>query len=110
MRSFKPALNVVLFIVIALLLGCSTASSKPTLYKMTGTVVSIDSSSHQATISHGAIPGLMEAMTMPYLVKDDAELKKLAPGDHIEADLMVNKQTGEAWLSHIQVTRAPGNK
>lgn len=77
---------------------------------MAGTVVSVDPTSHQATISNQAIPGFMEAMTMPYVVKDDAELKKLAPGDHIDADLMVNKQTGESWLTNIQVTKAPGNK
>lgn len=77
---------------------------------MVGTVVSVDPASHQATISNEAIPGFMEAMTMPYLVKDDAALKKLAPGDHIDADLMVNKQTGEAWLTNIQITRAAGNK
>jgi protein SCO1/2 len=77
---------------------------------MVGTVVSVDPTSHQATISGEAIPGFMDAMTMPYLVKDDAELKKLAPGDHIHADLMVNKQTGEAWLTNITITRAPANK
>ena len=110
MRRFKSAPTCVLLILIALLSGCRTETSKPTLYKMTGAVVSVDSRSHEATISHGAIPGFMEAMTMPYLVKDGAELKKLAPGDHIDADLMVNKQTGEAWLTNIQVTRAPANK
>lgn len=110
MRRFKPALIFVPFIVIALLVGCRAASSKPTLYKMTGTVVSVDSRSHQATISHGAIPGFMEAMTMPYSVKDDAELRKLSPGDQIKADLLVNRETGEVWLANIQATRAPGNK
>lgn len=110
MRRFKPALIFVPFIVIALLVGCKTASSKPTLYKMTGTVVSIDSRSHQVTISHGAIPGFMEAMTMPYSVKDAAELRKLSPGEQIKADLLVNKETGEVWLANIQPTRAPGNK
>jgi len=77
---------------------------------MTGTVVSVDPTSHQAIITNEAIPGFMDAMTMPYMVKDDTDLKKLAPGDHIGADLMVDKQSGESWLTNIQVTKAPGNK
>ena len=109
MRRIKPAL-ISACLIIGALLGCSSPPPKPVLYKMLGTVVSVDPPSHQATITNEAIPGFMEAMTMPYVVKDDAGLKKLAPGDHIAADLMVNKETGEAWLTNIQVTRAPRNK
>ena len=98
-----------LFIIMTLL-GCSSAPPKLALYKMAGTIVSIDPVSHQATISHEAIPGFMDAMTMPYPVKDDAELRKLSPGDQIKADLMVNKQTGEVWLSNIQITQTASKK
>ena len=72
---------------------------------MSGTVISIQPVSHQATIQHGAIAGVMEAMTMPYLIKDDSELRKLSVGDHIDADLMVSKETGEMWLANIQATK-----
>lgn len=109
MRRIKPAL-ISACLIVGALLGCSSPPPKPVLYKMTGTVVSVDPTSHQATISSQAIPGFMEAMTMPYVVKDDADLKKLAPGDHVDANLMVNKQTGESWLTNIQITKAPGNK
>ena len=105
MRRVRSALISAALVSMALLLGCSSASSKPTLYKMAGMVVSVDPASHQATISHDAIPGFMEAMTMPYPVKDDAELRKLSSGDQIKADLMVNKETGEIWLASIQVTQ-----
>jgi protein SCO1/2 len=102
-RPFLPALLFMLF------LGCNKSAPKPDVYTMNGTVVSIDSASHQATISHGPIPGFMEAMTMPYLVKDDAELKKLSAGDQIDADLLVSKETGEMWLSNIHVTKPATN-
>lgn len=77
---------------------------------MSGEVVSVDPASHQATISHGAIPGFMDAMTMPYLVKDDAELHKLSAGDQINADLMVSQETGEIWLANIQITQPASKK
>jgi protein SCO1 len=77
---------------------------------MSGAVIAIQPASHQATIQHGPIPGLMEAMTMPYFVRDDAELRKLSAGDQIDADLMVNKETGEMWLANIQVTKPAAKK
>jgi protein SCO1/2 len=77
---------------------------------MTGAVISIQPASHQATIQHRAIAGLMEAMTMPYLVRDDAELKKLSAGDQIDADLMVNKETGEMWLTNVRITKPAAKK
>jgi len=110
MRTVESLLVSTFFTLIALLLGCSSTPAKPTVYRMAGTVVSVEADSHQATISHGAIPGFMEAMTMPYPVKDDAELRKLSPGDHIEADLLVNKESGELWLADIHVTRPASNK
>jgi protein SCO1 len=102
-RFSFPALSLVL------LLACSKAAPKPEVYKMTGAVISIQLQSHQAIVQHGAIPGFMEAMTMPYLVKDDAELKKLSAGDQIDADLLVSKETGEMWLSNIHVTKPATN-
>ena len=77
---------------------------------MTGTVVSVDLRSHQAVIQHGDIPGFMDAMTMPYLVKNDSELRKVAAGDQIVADLRVSKDTGEVWLANVRVTKQASNK
>jgi len=99
-----------LLLLPSLLSSCSKPAEKPQFYKMTGTVVSVELRSHQATIQHGAIPGFMDAMTMPYSVKDDSELRKLSAGDEIAADLMVSKETGEAWLANVRVTKAASNK
>jgi protein SCO1/2 len=49
-----------------------------------------------------AIPGFMDAMTMPYKVKPDSELDKLHPGDVVTADLLV--QDEGARLEHVEVT------
>ena len=102
MRTY---ISLVLVVTALLLSGCSNKPMQPKVYKMVGTIVSTQPDYHQATIDHKAIPGFMEAMTMPYIVRDTAELKKLSPGDEIQADVFVNPQSGEVWLGNISVTK-----
>ena len=58
-------------------------------YPMQGEVKALDASAHTATIAAGKIGDWMEAMTMEYPVKPDAEFQKLHVGDQIEATVMV---------------------
>ena len=77
-------------------------------YRFQGKVVSIDRRAKMADIDGEAIPGFMEAMTMPYQVKPADELNQLSAGDTITADVVV--QNDDAWLENILVTghsRAP---
>jgi protein SCO1/2 len=56
------------------------------------------------TIDHQAIPGFMEAMTMPYKVKDPSVLTELHPGDHLTADVVVSSSPdADVLLDHIVV-------
>lgn len=97
-----------------LLAGChsapkpesQTASSSASYktYKLRGKVVSTNASTSQVTVSHEAIPGFMEAMTMPYRVKDANVLSELHPGDVITADLEVSQSDdADIFLDHIVV-------
>jgi len=55
-------------------------------------------------LDHEAIPGFMEAMTMPYQLKDPSILSELHPGDLITADVLVSKSShGTVLLDHIVV-------
>lgn len=63
--------------------------TKPKVYKMTGVVKSVDAQGHKLTVQHGDIPGFMGAMTMPYKAGKAEDLKKVAPGDKIQADVVV---------------------
>jgi|SRR5215467_10322417 len=74
-------------------------------YHLTGRVVSIDQRAKMANIDADAIPGFMEAMTMPYQVKPPDELTKLSAGDAITADVVVAND--DAWLENIHVTAHP---
>jgi len=76
-----------LFLVLALL-GCG-AKEKVKRYPMQGYVQAVDPTAKTATIAAGKIGDWMDAMTMEYSVKPDAELAKIHAGDRIEATVVV---------------------
>jgi protein SCO1 len=82
------------FVFAFLLLGCRH-EAPTTTYKLHGKVVSIDRLGHQLIVDHDAIPGFMDAMTMPYPVKDNSMLDQVSTGDEIEADLRVQEDKPE---------------
>ena len=59
------------------------------VYHLRGKVVSTDAAKGEVTLDHEAIPGFMEAMTMPYKLKDASILGELHQGDVITADVIV---------------------
>jgi protein SCO1/2 len=105
-RIFIPA-----FLVLFVVAGCRS-SQKPgeqsnsdvTVYHVRGKVVSTDAPHGIVVLDHEAIPGFMEAMTMPYQLKDPSIISDLHPGDVITADVLVSK-TGQQTitLDHIVV-------
>jgi protein SCO1/2 len=74
------------------------------VYKLRGKVVSTDAAKGEVTLNHEAIPGFMEAMTMPYKLKDASILSELHPGDTITADVLVSQDPdADVLLDHIVV-------
>jgi Cu/Ag efflux protein CusF len=71
-------------------------------YRLSGTVKSIDAAAARLVIRHGAIPGLMGAMTMSYDAGQHEDIRQVAPGDEIESDVVVN-DTG-TYLENIKIT------
>ena len=80
--------TTVLLLAIALA-GCG-AKNQARRYPMEGEVKALDPAAKTATIAHGKIGDWMEAMTMEYSVKPDAEFQKLHVGDRIQATVVVN--------------------
>lgn len=73
-------------------------------YKLRGKVVSTNPATGEVTLNHEAIPGFMEAMTMPYKLRDANILSELHPGDVIAADLLVSQNAdADVVLDHIVV-------
>ena len=80
--------TVLLLAAALLVAGCG---SKPAAkrYPMQGEVKALDAQAKTATIAAGKIGDWMEAMTMEYPVKPDAEFQKLHVGDKIDATVVV---------------------
>jgi protein SCO1 len=69
-----------------------------------GIVLAVDQPNRTVTISHRAIPGYMEAMTMPFHVEAARDLEKLTPGSRIDFQLKVTR--GAVTARHIHLERA----
>src|SRR5271157_6495927 len=95
------------------LAGCRSSQNAATrspdsqnfkVYKLRGKVVSTDAAKGEVTLNHEAIPGFMDAMTMPYKLKDASILGELHPGDVITADVLVSPDpNADVLLDHIVI-------
>src|ERR1700730_10726329 len=95
---------VILAMASILIPACRPRAAGPEQrYPVKGTVVSVDKRGSTATIAHEAIPDYMEAMTMPFKLKDERLLKDLAEGDNVQATLVVAGL--RSWLEDVVITR-----
>jgi protein SCO1/2 len=75
-----------------------------TVYHLRGKIVSTDTAHGIVMVNHEAIPGFMDAMTMPYQLKDPTIVSDLHPGDTITADVLVSKSAEQTvMLDHVVV-------
>ena len=73
-------------------------------YHLRGKIVSTNNATGEVTVDHEAIPGFMEAMTMPYKVHDTRMIGELHPGDIITADVLVSQNDdAEVYLDHFVI-------
>ena len=83
------------------------ASGELKTFPVRGKIVSVDAAKGMVTLDHEAIPGFMDAMTMPYKLKDASVASELHPGDRITAKLLVRKTADgyeDPMLDEIVVT------
>ncbi len=88
-KMSRRTIAIVPILMLVLLAGCAEKSAPAKRYPMAGEVKALDASAKTATIAAGKIGDWMEAMTMEYVVKPDAEFQKLHVGDKIEATVVV---------------------
>lgn len=72
-------------------------------FAVTGMVVRVDAARQILTISHDAVPGLMDAMTMAFQVRDRDSLDGLVPGMVVTFRLTVDRET-----SYVDAIRVRG--
>lgn len=71
-------------------------------YQVNGTVIEVQPAEKSVEIQHEDIPGYMQAMTMPFDVKNTNELTGLGPGDRVKFRLIVT--TNDAWIEDVHIT------
>ena len=78
------------FLLLPVLASCAKKDEAPVQrYKLKGQVLDLDEANRLARIQHEKIDGWMEAMTMEFPVRSDAEWKKLSKGARVTATVVV---------------------
>lgn len=106
-RLFPRALYL---LALALLLAsCSTSKSVAVeRYDLKGKVLAVDRSKGEVKVEHEDVKGYMPGMTMDFPLRDADALNTVAPGDGIQATLVV-AEDGSYWLENPAITKTlPG--
>jgi protein SCO1/2 len=80
------------------------ASACAARYPARGLVLKVDRATSTLTISHEEIPGYMDAMVMPFTVRDPADVDDVRPGDRIAFRLNVRKDRTQ--IDRVQLLSA----
>lgn len=105
MKITPQTISTLLVFLTFLLLSCSRQEQKATelvTFPLRGEVVAIDTVKHKLMVAHEEIPNYMDAMTMPFKVKNLELLKSVQIGDSIQGVLAVSRT--ESWLETFTVT------
>lgn len=86
--------------VLVLTVPAPTAAKE---FAVRGMVLKVDAASRTFFVSHEKVVGLMDAMTMPFEVRDVKELESLAPGAIVEFTLVVGDSS--VYATGIRVRR-----
>ncbi|MGA2696188.1 MAG: SCO family protein [Terriglobales bacterium] len=78
--------------------GCSWADQR---YPATGMLLKVEPSHGSFVVSCQNIPGYMDAMVMPFRVREGKELEGLVPGVTVDFTLVVEKES--SYAEHLKV-------
>ena len=93
------------FISSALFLSLTTAphaAEKVKSYDVRGVIRELRPDQKEMVIKHETIPGYMEAMVMPFTVRDSKLFEQVLVGDSVAFKLRVTKK--EDWMEDLKVT------
>lgn len=77
------------------------------MFQVKGVVESVKAEAKTVRIRHDAIPGYMDAMTMPFEVRDTNELAGVNAGDSVTFRMFVTETDG--WIDQIQKLNVDAN-
>lgn len=99
MQRWVPVITAILS-GLAVLGGAESGEATARAFFARGVILEIKADSSQVVIRHEAISGYMDGMTMPFKVKDPAQLTELRRGDQVTFQLHV--MADESWVDHFQ--------
>ncbi len=79
--------------LLAAVLAAASCSNAKT-YEMRGQVLGVNRDKMEILVKHEKIEGLMDAMTMPWKVKEANMLDNIGPGDLITSEIVVDNNQG----------------
>ena len=88
-----------LFLTVAL-----TASACATHHQARGVVLRVDHAARTVTVSHEPVPGLMDAMVMPFELRQPSEMTDLVAGDRIAFRIASRK--GQTRIDRLRILSA----
>lgn len=81
-----------------------TTSFEAKHYHLKGTAVAINKKKQEVVISHEKIDGYMDAMIMPFKIRDEWVLQQIRLGDLLDATLVVD--SGRSWLQNVVISQS----
>ena len=86
------------YVLLLCLAFAAVAVAQQKQYAVKGMVTSVNQSAKTFTASIEAIPGFMQAMTMPFEVRQSGDLDGLSAGAIVEFTLVVDKKPARAGI------------
>jgi protein SCO1/2 len=83
---------------------CAASAACAARHQGRGLVLEVDRSASSLTVSHDAIPGYMDAMVMPFVVRDPKQMAHVRPGDRIAFRLNVSDE--RSWIDRLRLLSA----
>jgi len=79
------------------------ASAQAKRFPITGVVRAADKDARQVTVAHEAIPGLMDAMTMTFTVREEWAASVAEPGDRLTGTLVLDG--ARSWIEGVSLSK-----
>ena len=111
LSALRLVISLVLLLALTAFSGCRRDTSNAKRFEFKGKVMTVEKDKHLVTVSHEEVKGLMDAMTMPFMVRDEWVFDQAATGDQITATLVVEET--ESWLENVVIIKSnaePGVK
>jgi protein SCO1/2 len=101
-RSSRAVFFFLFFFIVSVGPSCGPRrSANEKRYPIKGKVVAVDTTDRTVTIAHDDIVGYMPAMTMPFKIKNEADLQMVKPGDQVTGALVVDDLSSWVEIASI---------